>query len=78
MTIFTYWVMGAILCAIVATAKGRSGLGWGLLGLLFCPLFVLIALCAVPNISVPEPNKDSPKVDYRRAAVQRRLSAHGF
>ncbi len=40
--IFCWLVMG-LLCAVVAAAKRRSGLGWFILGCLFGPLALLFA-----------------------------------
>jgi hypothetical protein len=44
------WVLGAILCAIVAGAKHRSAVGWGLASALFSPLLTMLALVAVPAL----------------------------
>lgn len=40
------WLACAIACANIASNKGRSGLGWGLLGFLFGPFALLFAVIA--------------------------------
>jgi hypothetical protein len=44
------WILGAILCGIVAGAKRRSVVGWALASFIFSPLLVLLALIAVPAL----------------------------
>ena len=46
------WIIMGVLCALIALAKGRSGLGWFLLGCLFGPLALLFAaaMSAAPRI----------------------------
>lgn len=41
-------VIAAIICAIIAGAKGRSALGWGFLGLFFS-ILTLIVVIIVPS-----------------------------
>ncbi|RRV08766.1 hypothetical protein EGJ28_15965 [Stutzerimonas xanthomarina] len=41
--IVTCWLIMAALCAAIAIAKGRSAMGWFLLGFLFGPLALLFA-----------------------------------
>ncbi len=50
------WVCMAIACAIVATNKGRSGLGWFILGGLFSVLAFVIVL-VLPSL---KRDPDSP------------------
>ncbi|PAU60959.1 hypothetical protein BZL41_14675 [Pseudomonas sp. PIC25] len=38
-----FWLLMGVICAIVALAKGRSAIGWFLLGCLFGPLALLFA-----------------------------------
>ncbi len=50
------WIVMGALCAVVALAKGRSAIGWFLLGCLFGPLALLFAaaMSAAPkHHSVP-------------------------
>ena len=46
------WIVMGVLCALIALAKHRSGLGWLLLGCLFGPLALLFAaaMSAAPKI----------------------------
>ena len=41
-------VIAAIICAVVAATKGRSALGWGLLGLFFS-ILTLIVVIVIPS-----------------------------
>jgi hypothetical protein len=41
-------VISAIICAIVAAAKGRNPFGWGILGLFFS-IFTLIVVAVIPS-----------------------------
>jgi len=44
------WIMCGITAAVIATSKGRSFIGWLILGLLF-GIFALVAVCAMPRVS---------------------------
>ena len=41
-------VIAAIICAVVAGMKGRSALGWGILGLFFS-ILTLIVVIVIPS-----------------------------
>jgi asparagine N-glycosylation enzyme membrane subunit Stt3 len=41
-------VIAAIVCAVIAATKGRSPLGWGILGLIFS-IFTLIVVAIIPS-----------------------------
>lgn len=41
-------VIAAIICAVIAGLKGRSALGWGILGLFFS-ILTLIAVVIIPS-----------------------------
>lgn len=41
-------VIAAIVCAIIAMTKGRNPLGWGLLGLFFS-ILTLIVVIVIPS-----------------------------
>lgn len=43
------WLMLGVVCALIAAAKGRSGLGWFILGCLFGPLALLFAAVMSPD-----------------------------
>jgi len=55
----TIWIVIAIVGAIVANNKGRSGLGWFLLCLILTPLMVLVLL-ALPALNPPRLRKFVP------------------
>ena len=41
-------VIAAIICALIAATKGRSAIGWGILGLFFS-ILTLIVVIIVPS-----------------------------
>ncbi|MGH3641207.1 MAG: deoxyribodipyrimidine photolyase [Mycobacterium sp.] len=41
-------VIAAIVCAVIAATKGRSALGWGVLGLFFS-IITLIVVIVIPS-----------------------------
>ena len=41
-------VIAAIICGVVAATKGRSAIGWGLLGLFFS-ILTLIVVIVIPS-----------------------------
>jgi hypothetical protein len=41
-------IIAAIICAIIAGIKGRSALGWGILGLFFS-ILTLIVVIVIPS-----------------------------
>jgi hypothetical protein len=41
-------VIAAVVCAVIAGTKGRSALGWGLLGLFFS-IITLIVVIVIPS-----------------------------
>lgn len=46
---FFIWLIIAIICGVVASSKGRSGIGWFLLGFLFS-FFALILVALLPSL----------------------------
>jgi hypothetical protein len=41
-------IIAAIICAVIAGAKGRNPIGWGLLGLFFS-ILTLIVIAVIPS-----------------------------
>lgn len=41
-------VIAAIICGVIAATKGRSAIGWGLLGLFFS-IITLIVVIVIPS-----------------------------
>lgn len=41
-------VIAAVICAVIAGTKGRSALGWGILGLFFS-IITLIVVIVIPR-----------------------------
>ncbi|MBJ7339574.1 deoxyribodipyrimidine photolyase [Mycolicibacterium sp.] len=41
-------IIAAIVCAVIAATKGRSALGWGILGLFFS-ILTLIVVVVIPS-----------------------------
>jgi membrane protein implicated in regulation of membrane protease activity len=54
--IFFLWIALTIACAVVAASKGRSVIGWTVLGLLFS-LLAFIVVAVMPSIKEA---KDAP------------------
>lgn len=50
MEVFAYWVIVAIVTAVVASSRGRSALGWFVLGFAL-NLLALIAVVVLPSLS---------------------------
>jgi hypothetical protein len=57
------WIVLAIIGAIVASNKGRSGVGWFFLCLLLTPLTILVLL-ALPTLKATEPQPVRLVEDY--------------
>lgn len=54
MEIVTFWLIGAVVVAVIAGSRGRSGLGWFVLSLLLSPLLGLILVALLPSALTPE------------------------
>jgi hypothetical protein len=65
--LLTIVIIGAILNAILANAKGRNALGWALLGGWFTPLSTLI-LALLPNLNEQRATHAALEEARRRAA----------
>ena len=52
--LFLMWIGCGIGAMLIASGKGRSALGWGILGFLFGPLGLLAAAIMSPDQSVRE------------------------
>jgi hypothetical protein len=50
MEIFIGWLIFAIVVAVAANARGRSGVGWFVLSVLLSPLVGLILVLVLPNL----------------------------
>ena len=48
--VIAIWVLSGLLCAFIASEKGRNGLGWFFVGALF-GIFAIVAIIAVPNLN---------------------------
>ncbi len=64
MEILLFWFGIAIITAIAASSKGRSGLGWFILGCLF-PLLALILVAIMPAVKARDPFAPSPETHVR-------------
>jgi hypothetical protein len=59
------WIVCAGICAIVAQAKGRSTLGWGLIGL-FTGVFGVVVLAMLPALSERGGSERTPSYQPRK------------
>jgi hypothetical protein len=48
--VFLVWMAFAVGVGYLASARGRSGAGWGFLSLLVSPVICLIALLLLPDL----------------------------
>lgn len=64
----------AFVCAGIAARKGRSKLGWGILGLLFS-IVTLIVLLSIPSKRPPE--RESPPGDVQKKVQEKRPTTSG-
>jgi DNA-directed RNA polymerase subunit RPC12/RpoP len=62
MTLVIIWIFCAIVSAIIASNKGRSGVGWFFLGLLLGPFGFAVALLPAIKEDLP----DIPREDLRK------------
>ncbi len=67
-----FWLLMGVICAVVALAKGRSAIGWFLLGCLFGPLALLFAaaMSAAPRRLPTQPAHTLKKCPYCAEQVQ--------
>ncbi len=49
------WVILALVVAIVASTRGRSGIGWFFIALLISPIISLIVLAIIGRAAEPQP-----------------------
>lgn len=47
---FFVWILFGVVCAVVASGKGRSGVGWFFLGLLLGPIGLILSLVVSKNV----------------------------
>jgi hypothetical protein len=61
LSLFLFWFGIAFVTGVAASARGRNGFGWFLLGLVFSPL-ALIAVLVLPKL---DPNAPTPETHLR-------------
>lgn len=49
MEILFVWIICGVICTVIANNKGRSGLGWFLIGMLLGPFGIILALVVGKN-----------------------------
>lgn len=54
MSLLIIWGVLALLVGIAADRRGRNGLGWALLSLVFSPLLAILFLLVMRNIAEEE------------------------
>ncbi len=54
MLFVSFWIIMAVVVAIVAGSKGRNMLGWGFYGFLIWPIALVHILCVRPERHVTE------------------------
>jgi len=58
MEIFLIWVVFAVIVAVAASGRGRSGFGWFLLSAVISPLLSFILLMVLPKVGAAGLQKD--------------------
>jgi len=58
------WIVFAIIVGVGAAARGRSGLGWAVLGLVISPVLALVLLLLLPNRKTA-PGTPTPETHVR-------------
>lgn len=48
------WIVGMVICGIIASSKNRSGFGWLILSLFISPLLAILLLIALPTLKDQE------------------------
>jgi hypothetical protein len=60
MEIALFWLLFAIVVAIIASSRGRGGFGWFVLAVVISPLLAIILVFGLKNLKVdanaPNPN----------------------
>ena len=63
MSVLIIWCVLALLVGIAADRRGRNGLGWALLSLVFSPLLAILFLLVMRNIAEEEERR---RIEERR------------
>lgn len=71
MEILLIWLAAGVIAAAIAVSKGRSGIGWFFLGVLF-PLIAVIVIAALPNRNTEE-RADAQAAAIAAIAAQREI-----
>jgi hypothetical protein len=53
------WIVSAVVCAIIASSKGRSGVGWFFVGLLI-GMFGIILVACLPSLKAQPVTYSTP------------------
>ena len=73
MEIAFFWILFSVVIAIGAGSRGRSGIGWFFLSLIFSPLLALILLLLLPSLrqdaSAPTPETHVKCPDCRELVL---------
>lgn len=74
MVIFLLWLVFSVAVGMLAVKRGRSGLGWGFVALVFSPLiaviFLLIARDLSPQNGMPTPETHVKCPDCREFVLR--------
>ena len=52
MGVLAFWLIAAIVVAIAADARGRSGIGWFVIAVFLSPLIGLVLVLVIPNLKI--------------------------
>lgn len=66
MELLIFWLAVAVVTAVIASSKGRSGFGWFLLGCALSLLaLILVAVLPTKKVAPRDPNAPSPDTHVR-------------
>ena len=63
-SVLWFGFLGGLFVASIAREKGRSGLSWFFISLLFSPFMALLGLIAVPNSQLKQRNQRPTRRKY--------------
>ncbi len=64
MEFFFFWLIFAIVVAIIAGSRGRSGFGWFLLAMVISPLLAVLLVALLPSLKAA-PDAPTPETHVK-------------
>lgn len=73
--VFVFWVIFAMLVAVLAISRGRSGIGYFLLSIIFSPVLGLLIILLTRNLTV-EDEKEARRRREQTAQLEAQRMEH--